>query len=447
MASIEKNVNKKGGVTYKIIVSNGYDTRGKKIRKIKTFKPDPYKTELQNKKELERVAFEFEQSVINGRYLDGEKITLAELADKWYKEYVIQRLTAKTQEQYKYYLERYIVPALGHLKTAQIKPLHIQEFYNHLKNDNVRLDGKSGGFSKATIQKINNVLSGLLHCAVNWQIIDTNPCERVNVPNYENTITKSDYFTPEQAILFLNALEMSYPHAVKGHKRIDDTGKAYYVGDYTEKRTVPLQFKVLFNIALFGGLRKGELLGLTFNDVDFDKNTVSINKSVSYANKQTIIKEPKTKTSIRVVTLPETVISLIFQLKQEQAQKQLKYGDRWNNPKGYLFTNEDGGLMFYSTPYKRLKQILRDYNDLIESNGGIPQSEKEQLLLPNITLHGLRHTSATLLISQNIDVRTVSARLGHAQTSTTMNIYAHALKSLDRAASDALENVLNKSAI
>lgn len=153
MASIEKNVNKKGGVTYKIIVSNGYDTRGKKIRKIKTFKPDPYKTELQNKKELERVAFEFEQSVINGRYLDGEKITLAELADKWYKEYVIQRLTAKTQEQYKYYLERYIVPALGHLKTAQIKPLHIQEFYNHLKNDNVRLDGKAGDFLKRQYRK------------------------------------------------------------------------------------------------------------------------------------------------------------------------------------------------------------------------------------------------------------------------------------------------------
>lgn len=93
-----------------------------------------------------------------------------------------------------------------------------------------------------------------------------------------------------------------------------------------------------------------------------------------------------------------------------------------------------------TTPTAMFKKILKWHNDKINARNDLPEDEKERLILPPITLHDLRHTSATLLISQSMDVKTVSARLGHAQTSTTMNIYAHALKSLDEKASEVLSN-------
>lgn len=102
--------------------------------------------------------------------------------------------------------------------------------------------------------------------------------------------------------------------------------------------------------------------------------------------------------------------------------------------------------MNYATPYHTFKDILEKYNNSILKNPELKEEEKKALLLPDITLHGLRHTSATLLISGHVDVRTVSARLGHSQTSTTMNIYAHALKQSDKKAADKLEDLLKNRA-
>lgn len=118
-------------------------------------------------------------------------------------------------------------------------------------------------------------------------------------------------FTPEQAITFLNALNYTYTTTYKGHTRIDDTGKSYTVGDYTESRPISTQIKVLMNIAIYGGLRRGEILGLTWDDVNFDKNTVDINKSVGIVNNKTIIKAPKNKSSNREISLPSSVMQLL----------------------------------------------------------------------------------------------------------------------------------------
>lgn len=119
-------------------------------------------------------------------------------------------------------------------------------------------------------------------------------------------------------------------------------------------------------------------------------------------------------------------------------------GDQWQGCEGKnwqennnIFIPWNGKQMNISTPYQTFKDIIHKYNATVEDNS---------LKLPNIPLHGLRHTSATLLISDNIDVRTVSARLGHAQTSTTMNIYAHSLKKSDEKAASSLNNLLIKKA-
>lgn len=429
MASIRKR-----GSTYQITVSNGYDVSGKKLTETATFTPDPGMTPKQQQKALETFVFEFEQKVKSGKVMKGEKITLKDFSDQWMKEYAAVHLEQTTVDHYRHQLDTKIIPALGHIKLTSIKPLHLQSFYNNLMEDGIRADKKAGGYSYSSIKKLHAIISSMLSTAVQWQLIESNPCDRVSPPKQSNKEQVLKHFTLEQAEAFLNALNMDYVTTYKAHTRTDDTGKKYKVPEYTETRGIPTQFRVFFNIAIFSGMRKGEILALTWDDINFSTGEVHINKSTAYTNGKIITKDPKNITSNRTIKLPNTVIELIKQHKLEQMEYRLSIGDQWIND-NLLFTQWNGKQMHPSTPYHTFKDIIHKYNKTVN---------KEFEKLPEITLHGLRHTSATLLIADNIDIRTVSARLGHAQTSTTMNIYAHALKETDEKAANALEDMLIK---
>lgn len=430
MASIEKR-----GNSYSITVSNGYDVNGKKIREKTTFTPDSTMTLKQQQKALERFVFEFEQKVRNGKILKGEKITLKEFSGKWMKEYAKTNLSQNSYKSYSDNLKLRIIPALGHMKLSNINPMHLQSYYNNLLEDGVRLDGKPGGYSAATIKKDHVIISSILSTAVQWQIIENNPCDRVSPPKVTRTAENIKFFTLEQTQLFLNALDKEYSSSYKEHDRIDDTGKKYHVSAYEESRSIPKQFKVFFYIAIFGGLRRGEIVALTWDDINFENSTVNISKSTSYVNKQIITKEPKTPTSIREIKLPEFVIQLLKEWKLEQNRYRLSLGDQWIGT-NHIFIQWNGKQMYPSTPTLTFKKVINQYNKTVTN-------KKDKL--PLIPLHGLRHTSATLLIAENVDVKTVSSRLGHAQTSTTMDIYAHALKQMDEKASNALEDVFKRA--
>ena len=428
---------KKDGDSYRIQVSNGYDVKGKKIRETTSYTPDPSLTTKQQQKALEKFIFEFEEKVKNGKYLSGEKMTFNEFYEYWLKEYADKHLEKTTLQGYKAELEQKIIPALGHLKIAKIKPTHLQSFYNNLTEDGVRKDGKPGGYNPVTIKKDHAIISGMLKQAVLWQMIDSNPCDRVAPPKEVKEAAEDiKHFELDQAETFLNALEKEYMTIYKAHNRIDDTGKKYHVPEYTETRGIPLQFRVFFNLALFGGMRRGELIALTWDDVDFKNCTIDINKATGYVNHEQIAKLPKSKSSIRTVVVPDAIMKLAERYKKEQLEYRISLGDQWKG-NNYLFIQSDGKQMNLSTPNHTFHDIIDKYN------AGIKKDEQP---LPHIPLHGLRHTSATFLISENIDIKTVSVRLGHAQTSTTMNIYAKALKKLDQKASNALDNLLIKKA-
>ena len=136
MASIEKRSEN----TYRIAVSNGYDSKGKKIRKYKTVKLDNSLTEKQKEKELQKQAVLFEQIVESGTFLDGEKITFGEFINKWLIDYAENRLALSTLNPYKMRLEKRIIPALGHIKLSKLQPHHLLEFYNNLAEGGIRLD-------------------------------------------------------------------------------------------------------------------------------------------------------------------------------------------------------------------------------------------------------------------------------------------------------------------
>ena len=429
MASIQKR-----GDAYSIRVCVGRDVYGKQIWKTTTFTPPAGLTPKKRQKAVEVFAVEFEQKCRNGKLLDGEKITLKDFIERWRSERAEQELQPGTLDKYNDAINHFILPALGHLKLTEIKPHSINKFLVDLTKDGCRHDGKPGGYSKGTIHKISNVLSSILRTATEWEVIERNPCDPVRV-KAEDTADKIKFFTPQQTAVFLDYIEHPFTIHTRGHSRVDDTGKPYTVGDYTSTKELPTQLKVLFTLAIYSGLRKGEILALKWEDVDFENNTVAVTKAAAMVKGEQIVKVPKTRNSYRVVSIPHSVTEKLRKLQLEQTRYRLSVGDYWQG-EGWVFTQDDGRMMNYSTPYKSLQDILSHYN------AGKAESDK----LPMIPFHGLRHTTATLQIAAGTDVRTVSSIMGHRETSTTMNIYAHNLKTAEQEAVNRVEEMIAKQA-
>ncbi|WP_280515602.1 site-specific integrase [Cuneatibacter sp. NSJ-177] len=220
----------------------------------------------------------------------------------------------------------------------------------------------------------------------------------------------------------------------------------------TESRTTFILFskdsnrlyKVYFHLAIYGGFRRGEMAALTWEDINFSAKTVHINKTATVTKQGVIIKEPKTATSNRTVSIPDSVVKLLRQHRKEQIQYRLSLGDKWEGDGNYLFTQWNGKMMCPDSPYQKFKSVITMHNEKIMNDDKLSPKQKTTLLLPDIPLHGLRHTSATLLLSEKMDPVTVASRLGHAKASTTLDIYAHALEKNDKAASDTLDHLLTR---
>ena len=165
-------------------------------------------------------------------------------------------------------------------------------------------------------------------------------------------------------------------------------------------------------------------MGLEWQDVDFKNGIISINRSSQYLSDMGVFtKVPKTESSIREIAIPEFIISLLEEYKLWYEEQKSIYGELWTNS-DRLFVQVDGKPMHPSTISKWFVKYVG------------------QIGLPVINFHGLRHTNASLLVAQNIDIAVISARLGHAQISTTLDFYVHPLLSHNRKAGYALENLL-----
>lgn len=428
MASIRKR-----NGHYQITVSLGYDIYGKKLIETTSFTPDPARTEKQQERDLQQFARKFEEEVKSGIAQDGRRITFKAFSERWLSEYATTNLQPGTITKYTQELESKINPAIGHLKLADLKPGILNSFFAGLAKDGARKDGKPGGYSKASITKTRNVVSAILRTAAEWELIDRNPCEKVKLSAGIETAEQIKFFTPEQAKTFLTYIEASYSLKVAGHQRVDDTGIPYTVGDYEIHKEIPEQIRILFNLAIYTGLRKGEILALEFSDVDFEADTINVTRAATVVKGKQLCKQPKTKMSVRTITIPHDLTLRILELKKSREQFKTDVGDFWQGD-DWIFVQDNGQMMNYSTPYQALQDVLRRYN--------ADKAPEDQL--PTIPFHGLRHTAATLLIAAGVDVRTISARLGHALTSTTLNIYIHALKESDHKAANAVSSLLKE---
>jgi integrase len=181
----------------------------------------------------------------------------------------------------------------------------------------------------------------------------------------------------------------------------------------------------MITLFLYTGMRRGELCGLEWKDIDFNNGLIDINKSSLYlADKGVFQDDTKNFSSKRVIKVPDQALCLLKDYKQTQGSEKLKLGSKWDEH-GKIFTQWNGKPIHPDS-------VTGWFHDFIDRNR-----------LPYISVHSLRHTNATLLIASGVDLRTVSKRLGHANMTTTGNIYTHAIQSADERAAEALGDILS----
>lgn len=446
MARIEKR-----GDSYRLIVYGGYDASGKKLTKKKTIKFPPDMTAKQIEKELIIELDKFEKEVEKGTYLDGN-ITLSEFIDKWLTDYAEPNLRPKTLARYKQLLQRIRI-SLGHRKLETIQPHHLLEFYRNLAEGGIRLDysyklkptivsnipnfrdlvaredinertikqviqgrntnkevankicaalkkpvdvvftivDKDKSLSPRTVSHHHKVLSAILTTAVQWQLIQSNPAERVKPPKVAKK--EAQYYNVDELNQMLDLLEKEH-----------------------------IKYQAMVYTVIFCGLRLAELSNLEWTDIDFDKNTLNVSKQLQYLPEYGVyeLDSAKTASGNRSMVIPTVLAELLKRYKAWQEEERTKWGDKWVES-NKLFTQENGDRIFPSTPSRWFTKFIKRNN------------------LPQLTFHQLRHTNASLLISMGVDVATVSKRLGHADKSTTLRIYTHSLKEYDQEAADKLD--------
>ena len=389
------SIEKRGENTYRLVYACGYNLDGSIAKYTKTVHC--------SKKEAEIELAQFVTKIQNGMVAEPKSITFKDFVEIWKRDYGTKDLAPGTYARYVRILETRILPYFGKFKLDKIKPTDIMKFYDMLENDtqikrlkNNRGERLSKPLSKKTILEHHRLLRAMLHKAVYWQLIANNPAERVQPPKTKKP--KRRYYDDEQCKFLLENLERLNADNIK--------------------------YKVAIIITIFTGVRLGELMGLEWDDIDFRNGIISINKASQYlSDKGVFTKDPKTESSVREVAIPTFVISLLEEYKLWYEEQKSLYGELWTNS-NRLFVQADGKPMHPDTISKWFVKFVGNIG------------------LPVINFHGLRHTNATLLISQNIDIAVVAARLGHAQITTTLNFYVHPVISHNKVAGNVLQNLL-----
>ena len=389
------SIEKRGKSSYRLIVSDGYNFEGKQIRYTKTVHG--------TKREAEIELAKFVSEIQNGLVIEGKALKFSEFTDIWKRDYASKELAPATVKRYYRMLDTRILPYFGRMYINKIKPTDIMRFYDLLSKDtqlerkkNTKIVKTKKPLSRKTILEHHRLIHAMLTKAVYWQVIVSNPADRVQPPKVIKTKRKC----------------------------YDDVQCKYLLSNLSQLGEDKIKFKVAIALAIFTGARLGELAGLSWSDIDLNNGIIHINRSSQYISELGVFtKVPKTESSIRDIAIPDFVVSLLNEYRTWYDNQNFVCNDLNSNLE-CLFVQSNGKPMHPSTISKWFKKFIQDIG------------------LPVINFHGLRHTNASLLISQQIDVAIVAARLGHAQISTTLNFYVHPLLSHNKIAGSALQNLL-----
>ncbi len=409
-------------------------------------------------KKAQRQAVLFEEKCRSGQVLDGS-VRFADFAERWFVDYAERNLRLTTVSRYRLFMPR-INAAIGHIRLDKLKPHHLMAFYKNLEESGIREDSKyhcvqdfkallkqrgltkrkfapiagvsvyvldsitrGNNISQSSAEKVadaldenmealfvrstekdklsphtvlhhHRLISSILSSAVKWQVIFSNPAARVEAPR--NKRKEAICLDEEQAARLLELLDNE-----------------------------SIQHRTIVKLPLYTGMRRGELCGLTWDDIDFDRALITISRSSLYLPGKGVSEDAtKNETSQRCIKIPLDAVKMLREFRVWQAKERLQLGDQWQN-NGRVFTTWNGAPI-------RPDTITGWFHKFVEKNGLSP-----------VHIHSLRHTNASLLIASGTNIQTVAKRLGHANATATGKIYSHAIKSADEAATETLQDILH----
>lgn len=446
---------KKRGNTYRIMVSLGYGLDGKQIRKTTTYRPPADVTPGKAEKLATAFAYEFEKRCQGMANLD-ENLRFKDLYDWYYEQIAPHKLKENTIYNNRRILELYVLPDIGHLKLKDINTARIDALFNKLHQCGARTERylltdetllangtrrplfrKSGvtmetmhrmaegtpvtkdtalkiceaagvrlgdcfqkvledrGLAEGTVKRVRTALSPIFSTAVKKELLLKNPV--TNATNPKDTEGKEHPFL--------------------------DAAQCREVLRLADDFTNP-QLTRIVRTLLYTGMRSGELCALHWTEVDLENAKLEVKYNLYRVGGEYKLSSPKTKSSARLIALPPQVVDILREQKAWQEKQKIMAGDQWVEI-GAVFTGLQGG-------YISKNYINFEFKKFLKRNG-----------LPDVHIHDLRHANASLLINMGIPVKIISEHLGHCDTRTTENIYAHVFAETMAQASDAISKALS----
>jgi integrase len=358
-------------------VSLGYSGNGKRKRRV--VYGDSKKTVLDKMR------------AIQGETLaDTGKLTTGEYLQRWLKNAARNSLQSSTLERYESIVRVHVEPILGRIQLRKLRPIHIEECYAQLERN---------GASARTRQLAGAVLTRALQHALKLELATMNPA--AGIARATTAHREMLFLTEPQARAFLAAAE---PH----------------------------RLSALFVLAVASGMRQGELLGLAWSDIDFEKRSVTVVRSLSAVREGFVLKEPKSAVSRRTITLPPFAIDAL----QKHRAAMLAEG----NISRPVFCTHNGNFIGKSNLiHQAFRPILSAANKTITELA--TARAIEPALLPPIRFHDLRHTHATTLLARGHSIKAISQRLGHKSIEITLSTYVHLMPNDDSVLADGLERM------
>lgn len=378
---------------YQIRIEKGRRQDGSRNRVVETFS-GTLKQAIAYRDEL---IYEMKHSKLK----PGSNMNFLEFTRLWLRDYAEVSLKPTTLDGYKDCLNAHILPHFKDYKLEDITVYELEKFYNVLrktKSRNRDSNGKEKILSESAVKHQHALLSVMLNTAVKWDFIEYNPCSKL-IKKPTPVKKEMNFYNEDELGVLLDNLENE-----------------------------DLTFKAVIYLLVLGGCRRGEALGLTWDLVDFENETITIKRNLLYVKENGVYTDkPKTLRSKRTISVPSICFELLKELKSKQVVMKEMYKGSWVETQlDYVFKDEYGN---YFNP----NRLTRNWNAFIRKHN-----------LKHIRLHDLRHTCATFLLSHNTPIATVSKKLGHADNYTTYNFYTHSIDRDEVESSKLLNDMVYK---
>lgn len=324
----------------------------------------------------------------DGTYFEPTRLTVKEWLEKWLDEYVALSAKPLTLAAYRSSSNTHIIPALGKIPLKSLNPTQIQEFYNSLTREK--------GLSAKTVKNVHGILHEALDQAVKLRYIGLNASDACTLPRVEKKELQP--LTEDEIAAFLREIADGEP------------------------------LKNLFTVALFTGMREGEVCGLSWDSVDFINGTITVRQQLCREKKkdsQLYIGSPKNDKS-RTLTVAPFVMEILRETYRQQNQWRKTAGAAWENEWNLVFTTETGRYIIPQTAFRRFKRIA------------------EKIGRPDARFHDLRHTFAVTSIQEGDDIKTVQENLGHATASFTLDVYGHVSEKMKKESAARMQSYFEK---